>query len=1519
MKQVLKIENLKILTMLVFSMFFSTVYFTNLNAYDNVAQIYDSTYGQDGGGGAISLNFDTETLVQSNFTHDTVTNNQRLYVDETATYKLSYSCTWNAKAGGTAASGRRIYENFIRINGITDLNPSKSLVYIRGDQTGGQTGGHISSTSATLLVTLTDGDYVELRGGVESGNTAQTDSENACFLTAQKLNTRAIEVYDNTGGQTLASLGASVVVNLDSTYYNGDVGLYSLASDRVTVNETGWYKLSYTSCVDETSGSRISPQSWIRKNGVSNVSLSFSFAGYTRAATAGRDKNCNRATTLINLSSADYLELQTGIYNTEGSPGLSLISGQSWMLIEKIEMDSSIVSISSGGQQISDGATTAVNINDNNKIGDYVSHSGSSSQISFDKSGLYEIAYNVGYQDDNGGRVITCGTLRKNGATTLVPSKQCIYTRGDAQAKTGTVSSTSIIDVNKDDYIEIMINPTGGWVEPLVDRTWITITKINESVKLSWDSATLDLGNTSILTGDLVGSETFSIQGEGTQNVDTTCISGDCGVITDDWIDGTNLIGTDLSKSVEFTCDDATVGNFWTIFRINSTQDSVGTDINVSCIINPSYGTLNVVLNNPTVGSQSNIIQNETFVFNSTISCVGSAGSICLNVTISPKYNNTGSTFTNIPTSSTTPLWTSSSVPQYCVLNQGESCEIIWTVNMTGAPNSSYKLNVNATSDSSLVPSVVSGDTTITVIIPEPDTISWDSSAKNIGSSGLNLGDIIGSSQIIPNGNHNNINIVCGSGDCSKITDDWTDGTNLLDGVSTDVTFTCDDSVVGGYFALFNVTSTSDTNPSVINVSCTVTQTFGTLNVTINTPTEGITTNANYLSNINVQATVICSGTLGASCGNVSGNLRYTEKSLNYGDGSDGSLTVGGSGTVVNTYTYLTGNELSADADITVNSVVGFSIGDEVLIIQMQDGLASGVSGNYEFGMIENITGSVITLSSSLTNSYGSGTFNSRPSSSTQVIRVPQYTNLTVSAAGSIVAPAWNGQTGGVVVLRAQNKVITDGYIDVSDLGFRGGDCNGCGNNAWGDQGEGTTGFGTTSTGNNENGGGGGDSGAVDGAPGGGGGYGTSGGIGNDDSGSDSSGGIVEGDVQLNKMFLGGGAGAGGDNNGRTPLPQNVDGGGIVMIFSYEISNAKILANGETGIYGSSGTLGGVSGSGAGGTIWLGGNYINITDVNASGGPAINGYNGDIGGSGGDGRIRLDYLTKGGNNETPVAGYNFSDFGKVFVPILNNTGALPFSVLGVNGFDCFGTLYQGANCLLSWNIKVNSFIETDYDLNVNVSSELVSSEKESGNSTIQITVGAMQVDIDSPTNFEKLLGFGNIDFKFNISGLGSTAFNCTLYVDGVFETMEECIGDSLITISRPVAFGVHNWSVYANLTSGVNVSSSLMNFNYMGSKHLKTSKAISRVGVNIYNVEFETENLINYSADVRISTLRPFEFNAGVASPLFDFTNLTSGFYTGELRGWDALFGPYLVFNSNYPITNLGQGKVKDNFVVGLE
>ena len=167
--------------------------------------------------------------------------------------------------------------------------------------------------------------------------------------------------------------------------------------------------------------------------------------------------------------------------------------------------------------------------------------------------------------------------------------------------------------------------------------------------------------------------------------------------------------------------------------------------------------------------------------------------------------------------------------------------------------------------------------------------------------------------------------------------------------------------------------------------------------------------------------------------------------------GKDGAFTVTTANTIVNTYTSLSANATAGASSITVASAaaLGVAPGDLILIIQMQGATinssvntsawgavtAYNNSGNYEFATVYSVSGNTINLSPCgpfLQRSYTSA-------GRVQVIRVPQYSTLTINAGASITAPAWNGTTGGIVALVAQNTVTINGGIDVSGRGFRGG------------------------------------------------------------------------------------------------------------------------------------------------------------------------------------------------------------------------------------------------------------------------------------------------------------------------------------------------------------------------------------------------------------------------------------------------------------------------------------------------
>ena len=87
-------------------------------------------------------------------------------------------------------------------------------------------------------------------------------------------------------------------------------------------------------------------------------------------------------------------------------------------------------------------------------------------------------------------------------------------------------------------------------------------------------------------------------------------------------------------------------------------------------------------------------------------------------------------------------------------------------------------------------------------------------------------------------------------------------------------------------------------------------------------------------------------------------------------------------------------------------------------------------TGEYEFGIVESISGNTIQLTQPLQKSYfANGVF--------QVVFSPVYDNVKLT--GLITAEPWNGFCGGIVTFDAKTLNLNNQTIDVTGLGFRNG------------------------------------------------------------------------------------------------------------------------------------------------------------------------------------------------------------------------------------------------------------------------------------------------------------------------------------------------------------------------------------------------------------------------------------------------------------------------------------------------
>jgi len=197
--------------------------------------------------------------------------------------------------------------------------------------------------------------------------------------------------------------------------------------------------------------------------------------------------------------------------------------------------------------------------------------------------------------------------------------------------------------------------------------------------------------------------------------------------------------------------------------------------------------------------------------------------------------------------------------------------------------------------------------------------------------------------------------------------------------------------------------------------------------------------------------------------------------------GKDGALTINATNTVLNRYTRVTAdipigsnsitvfniNELNRDgiaylpSGYTTNAS-GFSsnelqTGDLILLFQAQGAIINSTntisygdvsslnnSGRYEMAYVGSVAGNVISLDCKTRFAYFSSNY-------VQVVRIPQYTTLTVNSGASVVPIKWGDSAfggadpsaatrrrGGFLGLLA-NNIVNNGAIQANEAGFRGG------------------------------------------------------------------------------------------------------------------------------------------------------------------------------------------------------------------------------------------------------------------------------------------------------------------------------------------------------------------------------------------------------------------------------------------------------------------------------------------------
>ncbi|HVG62762.1 MAG TPA: hemagglutinin, partial [Hyalangium sp.] len=162
------------------------------------------------------------------------------------------------------------------------------------------------------------------------------------------------------------------------------------------------------------------------------------------------------------------------------------------------------------------------------------------------------------------------------------------------------------------------------------------------------------------------------------------------------------------------------------------------------------------------------------------------------------------------------------------------------------------------------------------------------------------------------------------------------------------------------------------------------------------------------------------------------------------GTGRDGVLRVDQPNTVINHAGHLTATAAAGTKELMISNAGAFTAGELVLVHQSTGLLPAPASGDqrainldaspvgrFEYARVELVGDGSLKLTALLQYSYAA--------SVSQVVNVPEYTDVMVNPGASLTAPPWNGSTGGILALLASSMLINNGTIRADGVGFRGG------------------------------------------------------------------------------------------------------------------------------------------------------------------------------------------------------------------------------------------------------------------------------------------------------------------------------------------------------------------------------------------------------------------------------------------------------------------------------------------------
>ena len=267
-------------------------------------------------------------------------------------------------------------------------------------------------------------------------------------------------------------------------------------------------------------------------------------------------------------------------------------------------------------------------------------------------------------------------------------------------------------------------------------------------------------------------------------NVIVPCI-GDCGIIQENFTDGTNLINRE-EAFVRFNCSAPKTGNYSANFSVTSNEDSTSYNLSVNCSVIDTIAPI-----------WYNNITNDTAIYQGDV--------VQFNVT----WNDTGELNYSIFSTNLSGIWANDS--RKPLNGKNAIASNISYINQTPGKTYGWQFFANDSSGNK-------NQTDIFTFIV--GGVIWNTSSLAFGT--INAGEVFNlNTSIISYRNNNNLQLTC-IGDCSVIKQNFTNGDNLNNQDSVLVKFNCTSFSAGSYSAIISMVSDEDRVADNISVSCNV-------------------------------------------------------------------------------------------------------------------------------------------------------------------------------------------------------------------------------------------------------------------------------------------------------------------------------------------------------------------------------------------------------------------------------------------------------------------------------------------------------------------------------------------------------------------------------------------------------------------------------------------------------------------------------------------------------------------------